>query len=211
MDKPQQKDGSDYFAETREKPVPALLVKALESINKKGKAIDIGAGALRSSRYLLDQGFEVTAIDSSPLFAAEAQRIQHKKFRYKTVTVEAFDFPQQNYDLVAAMFSLPFCHPKIYDVTFRHIKHSLKYGGIFCGQFFGTRDEWAQMYPLTMTFHTEKQIRTLLGGFEILSLAEEEKEDGQTVTGIPKHWHVFHVIARKLSLVQRLKRIVHWR
>ncbi|MDO8550913.1 MAG: hypothetical protein Q7S39_12285 [Ignavibacteria bacterium] len=47
-----------------------------------------------------------------------------------------------------------------------------------------------------MTFHTKQQVENLLSDMEIIELTEEDK-DGRTANGTPKHWHVFHVIARK--------------
>ena len=49
-----------------------------------------------------------------------------------------------------------------------------------------------------MTFHTRAEVHTLLEPFEIKVLREVE-EDGQALSG-PKHWHIFHMIARKRQL-----------
>jgi hypothetical protein len=46
-----------------------------------------------------------------------------------------------------------------------------------------------------MTFHTRAEVEALLAEFEIQGLREQDA-DGEAVSG-PKHWHVFHVIARK--------------
>ena len=64
---------------------------------------------------------------------------------------------------------------------------------VYAGQLFGKRDSWAER-P-TMTFHTLADVQALLEPFAINVLREVE-EDGQAVSG-PKHWHVFHIIARK--------------
>jgi hypothetical protein len=45
-----------------------------------------------------------------------------------------------------------------------------------------------------MTFQSREEVEALLDGFDICSFVEQD-EDGQAVSG-PKHWHVFHVIAR---------------
>ncbi|MGO4664391.1 hypothetical protein AB4Z14_21225 [Terrabacter sp. 2TAF16] len=46
-----------------------------------------------------------------------------------------------------------------------------------------------------MTFLTRSQMAELLQGLDLLPL-DEEDEDGHAFTG-PKHWHVFHVLARQ--------------
>ena len=73
-------------------------------------------------------------------------------------------------------------------------QYSLKKGGVFCGQFFGVNDEWSKNPK--MTFHTEDQAKKLLDGLEIISFKEVE-EDSTTANGTPKHWHIFHIIAKK--------------
>jgi hypothetical protein len=46
-----------------------------------------------------------------------------------------------------------------------------------------------------MTFLTSTQAREQLEGLEILEFTEED-QDGTTADGTPKHWHVYHIIAR---------------
>jgi SAM-dependent methyltransferase len=189
------KDWSEYYKVTKAKPPRPLLVKALAFVTNKGKAIDIGGGALNDTRYLLDQGFEVTVIDKSPLMEQEAKNIKNEKLLAFTSAFEDFNFPQNEFDLVSAMFALPFINPDHFSTVFAKIKDSLKTGGVFCGQFFGDRDEWKTNHD--MTFHTKEQAHELLKDMESISFAEDEKDD-KTAKGDMKHWHVFHIIARKL-------------
>lgn len=46
-----------------------------------------------------------------------------------------------------------------------------------------------------LTFHTREQVLALLAGLDVEQLDEEER-DGEAVSG-PKHWHAFHVVARR--------------
>lgn len=188
------KDWSEYYEITKAKPPSKLLVKALEYVTSKDKAIDIGAGALKDTRYLLEQGFEVTAIDKSPLMEQEAKALGNDKVHAFTTSFEDFDFAENEYDIATSMFALPFTEPAHFDKVFSKIKSSLKKDGVFCGQFFGINDEWSKNKK--MTFHTEAQARELLGDLEILSFKEVE-EDGTTANGTPKHWHIYHIIAKK--------------
>ena len=47
-----------------------------------------------------------------------------------------------------------------------------------------------------MTFLEKNEAQALLDGLEI-EMFEEEEADGVTPRGNPKHWHIFHVVARK--------------
>lgn len=184
-----------YYEATKAKPPRPLLVKAIEFVENKGKAIDLGAGNLNDTKFLLNEGFEVIAIDKSPLMAEEAKNIPHEKLRVQTVGFEEFNFPTEEYDLATAMFALPFTSPQRFNEVFEKIRNSLKKGGIFCGQLFGDRDEWKT--DTRMTFHTEEEAKKLFSGFEVIFFKEDEKDD-KTAAGVMKHWHIFHFIIRKI-------------
>ena len=62
----------DYYRNTRARPPRPLTLKALPHVPSRNQALDLGAGALNDSRYLLAEGFaHVTALDQTPV-AAEA-------------------------------------------------------------------------------------------------------------------------------------------
>ena len=68
-------------------------------------------------------------------------------------------------------------------------------GSRFCGQLFGDRDGWSGEPGIT--FHTCADVDRLLSAFDAERLDEEE-EDSTTVVGDAKHWHLFHIVVRKL-------------
>ncbi|MES2314964.1 MAG: methyltransferase domain-containing protein [Patescibacteria group bacterium] len=188
-------DWSEYYDFTRTKPPYSLLIESLEYVKEKGGAIDIGAGALRDTRYLLENGFDVTVVDNSPLLDAEAAKINNSKLHVSAVSFEDFDFPKNKYDLASAMFALNFCDPVYFDAVFEKIKGSLKPDGIFCALLFGDRDEWSNYAD--KTYPSKDRITKLLNDFEIISLNEknpgEKDESGELITS----GHVLQFIARK--------------
>ena len=103
------------------------------------------------------------------------------------------DFPAA--DLIYAGLSLPFCEPHEFGEVWSRTKSAIRPCGLFAGHFFGPHDTWSGTPD--MTFHTRAEVEALLADFEIEGLREQD-EDGEAVSG-PKHWHVFHVIARKRS------------
>jgi hypothetical protein len=193
-----KKDWSDYYAATRSKPPRDLLVKALSHLLKKKdqKAIDIGGGALRDTIFLLHEGFDVTVLDKSPLVDKEADKIKNEKLHIFISSFEEFVFPKDEYDIASAMYALPFCNPEHFSLVMENIKQSLKIGGIFCGQFFGDRDQWSS--DEKMTFLNKDQAQEIISDFETISFTEEEKDD-KTAAGDTKHWHIFNFIVRKIK------------
>jgi tellurite methyltransferase len=66
-------------------------------------------------------------------------------------------------------------------------------GWPFGGQILGERDTWASDQEISSFSRDDG--RALFDGFEIERF-EEEEEDGEACSG-PKHWHLFHVLARR--------------
>ena len=186
----------DNFVEaTKDKPPRQILTDALKYVDKPGKALDIGAGALNESRYLLAHGFQVTAIDGEPAFARVAASIKNKDFQFEQISYESYKFPKNRYDLVVASYSLPFTSSSHFERVVRDVLSAVKPGAVFAGHLFGKNDEWNNGDGRA-NFITPEQLDNFLAGFEKLSIREEEGEQGAD-TGGSKYWHIFHIIARK--------------
>lgn len=183
-----------FYQKTKELPPSPLLVEAMFFTNPHGKAIDIGGGGLKDTRYLLDQGFHVTVIDKEDALYEMAAALNNDRLQAVVTSFEDYAFPEATFTLASAMFSLPFISPEAFTRVFTAIKRALVPGGIFCGQLFGVHDAWS-VNP-RMTFHAKEQVEGLLADLEIIELREREY-DGKLASGEPKHWHVFNVIARK--------------
>ena len=184
-----------YYEKTKQDPPRPLLIKALPFVHTRGHALDIGAGALSDSKYLLLEGFkQVTALDKESVSEAVRQAVTDSTFEYITFSFEDFVFPLTTYDFITAQYSLLFIHPSEFSRVFQSILQSLKTRGIFTGQLFGDRDEWKNI-PI-MTFHALEQATKLLEGMKIIHF-EEEEQNKKTAMGKLKHWHVFHFIIEK--------------
>jgi hypothetical protein len=77
--------------------------------------------------------------------------------------------------------------------VWRRVRGAIRPGGRFAGELLGDRDTWAPEDD-TSAF-TIDRARALFEGFELEGF-EEEEEDGEACSG-PKHWHVFHAVARR--------------
>ena len=97
-------------------------------------------------------------------------------------------------DLLNASFALPFCPPDRFGALWGSIVSALAPGGRFAGQLFGDRDTWAALPD--RSHHTRAQVDQLLSPFGVEMLREEE-QPGNDAHGNAKHWHVYHIVARK--------------
>lgn len=181
-----------YYQNTKGRPPRQELVNALKFVTNKDVAIDLGAGALQDSYYLLKQGFrEVVAVDSEPTVQGKSS---DERVHIVISTFEDFDFPIDSIDLINAQYSLPFTNPEEFERVFTAVKNSLRTGGLFVGQLFGDRDGWSQNND--MTFLTKDEVLNVICDMEVITFLETEV-DKKTASGVNKHWHVFNVVLRK--------------
>jgi len=187
-----------YIEARRFDPPRPLLVKAAALARNKEHALDAGAGALNATKYLLSAGFStVTAMDAAPRAREVAAELGDDRVTFALSRFEDFDFPASRYDLVNAEFSLPFINRGDFAATFTRLLRSVRPGGIFTGQLFGPNDSW-NVKNSGMSFHTRGEAEAFFRKFDLMHF-EEEDHPGTTKLGEPKHWHIFHIIARAAS------------
>jgi membrane dipeptidase len=183
-----------YFAAAGDDPRPTL-VDAAGRFAAPGFAVDLGCGTGRDTAELLRRGWRVLAIDRQP----EALELLHALagpdsplLATAQAAFEEAEWPEC--DLVNASFALPFCRADAFPALWRRIVEGLRPGGRFAGQLFGVHDDWAGSGVLV---HTREELAGLLAPFEVERLEEFDQEGG-TAVGTRKHWHIYHVVARRL-------------
>ncbi|WP_223691196.1 class I SAM-dependent methyltransferase [Leifsonia poae] len=160
-----------------------------------GRAIDLGCGDGVETRHLAGLGWHVLAVDADPgvveRVRAEVGESALSNVEIRQVPFEALgELPAS--DLVYAGFALPFCEPDGFPYLWADIRDALRPGAVFAGEFFGPHDEW--FGRPNMNFHDRAGVEGMLAGLEVLQLVEDDRR-GMSFEG-PKHWHVFHVVAR---------------
>lgn len=181
---------SEYYARTRDQPPRPTLLEALARFGgRTGLAVDLGIGSGRDAAVLLARGWRVVGIDAEPAVLALPR---HPRLTVRREPFETAELPQA--DLVNASFCLPFCHPDAFPSFWVRIAAALGPGGRFAGHFFGPRDGW--FGDPGITHIPEDEVRALLTPFEVERFDEEE-DDAETPRGFMKHWHIFHVVARR--------------
>jgi tellurite methyltransferase len=169
------------------------LLEALARFPQAGSAVDLGCGDGRDAIELLRRGWSVLAIDAEPS-AVERLRARGDFPGLTTLCRRFEDAEWAAVDLVNASFALPLCPADRFPALWQRIVASLNPGGRFAGQLYGPRDEWADRAGMT---HLDRAaVERLLDGLAV-ELFEEEESDAVTPRGKPKHWHIFHIIARR--------------
>jgi len=206
---------TSYYDAVDDTPRETLLI-ALELHEREAAvhtrepfAVDLGCGTGRDTAELLRRGWRVLAIDSEP---AGVERLVRRAsdsgeavLRLETQVAGFEDATWPAADLVNSSYALPFCPPDAFAALWDRIVRSLMPGGRFAGQLFGDRDEWAWPSssiadewgsPTGLSFHSREDVRLLLRDLHVEHFVEVD-EDGTTAVGDAKHWHLFHIVARK--------------
>lgn len=192
---------SRYYAATEGRPPRPTLLFALDRFGAPPRrAADLGCGDGRDTIELLRRGWSVIALDAEPAAIARLRaREDLPAASQLDARVAAFDETDWGtVELVNSSFALPFCRPEAFPDLWRKIGASLAPGGRFAGQLFGPRDSWAGrgLDGRAVTILDEAALRALFNDYTI-ELFEEEETDAVTPRGEAKHWHIFHVVARK--------------
>ena len=186
-----------YYEQLRDRPPRRTLLAALDAFGETpadALAIDLGCGDGRDIIEILRRGWSVVAVDAEP----EALRQLAARELPGAITpivarLEEVPLPL-GVQLVNSSFAMPLCEPERFHELWTRIRDELPTGGRFSGQWYGPRDSWAGRPGIT--FLERDQAMALLDGLEV-EMFEEEEADSVTPRGNPKHWHIFHIVARK--------------
>jgi len=202
MTEPDPHDWTSYYAKTSARPPCETLLFALDRFDRElapdasRRAIDLGCGNGRDSIELLRRGWRILAIDAQQSAIdglrdrddlPEGAEIETRLARFENT-----DFPET--DLVNSSFALPLVAPQDFPDLWNRILMALRPGGRICCQLYGDRDSWVG--DPTITFFTRSGIDALLNPLD-LEYFREEEDDSTTPRGTAKHWHLFHIVARR--------------
>ena len=178
-------------------------------------AIDLGCGEGRDTRELLRHkgksqwsllitdgsanGIDIVLDSLRPtehtrVCAVQCMMEMLPRLYARSVPIGVREVETPQVDLVNASFSLPFCPARELSALWAWIAARIRPGGRFAGQIFGDRDTWAHVRKTTGVPRTT--VDRMFTDFVFEELREEEKDD-RTTMGELKHWHVFHIVARK--------------
>lgn len=166
---------NDYIFGTEPNQFLARCVDLLES-GKHALALADGEG--RNGVWLAQRGLKVHSIDFSANALHKARqlaRLQGVAITFEEADLMSWNWPVEQYDLVAAIF-IQFTPPAQREELFRHIKSTLKPGGLLLMEGYTPKQlDYKTGGPSNVDFlYTETLLQEAFGDWEILELREYE-------------------------------------
>ena len=176
--------------------VPSILIRKffVNNYDKRiegNKAVDLGCGSGNDTAFLLEKGFEVTAIDQEEQVR---EIIENRVLNKEKLNVIIDDFSKieiSNIDLLLANYSLFFVKDN-FGKFVEKVLNSINSKGFFIGNFLGKEDTWNNIKSTVK----KEEMLDYFKNYNILYFSEE-KYYKDTATGKPKFWHVYNIIAQK--------------
>jgi SAM-dependent methyltransferase len=186
---------TDYYESQGDRAPRDLLLSTLDAFGPGARdAIDLGCGTGIETVAILRRGWRVFAVDAEQVgidrLLVRASPPERERLQAQVASIEDAVLPTA--DLVWAGYSLFFIPPQRFAATWGAILASVRPGGRFAGQVLGERDTWAAGGEVNA--HGRADAEALFDGWA-LERFDEEENDGDACSG-PKHWHLFHVVAR---------------
>jgi tellurite methyltransferase len=203
------KHTEEYFRKTKERKHHPLLKLAIEFIKKhkllkprvdeKLMAADLGCGTGGDTLYLLEQGYQVTAIDIEVSALGIVQERAKENSNLDSLQlfncpIEEFQSPKQ-IDLITSNLALPYVGASKFYKAWSNIVQLINFQGVFSGQFFGERHAWGSDSSIFF-LNMDQMTRLFRNDFEVVSFVEKQSLEQTTLNG-ELLWHQYDVCAVK--------------
>ncbi|MFO0743783.1 MAG: class I SAM-dependent methyltransferase [Candidatus Paceibacterota bacterium] len=168
-----------YYELTKNKEIDYQIKEVVDFVKEKDNALDLGAGALVESKFLLEKGFKnVVAVDLYDVRKYTSVEFpEDKNFNYIIQDFESFDFKENYYDLIIANNSLTFTTSGELENLLSKIQKSLKQEGVFFGDLFdNSSSNFREGFSFVDSIEEVKE-KLLKSNFKLIDL---KKEIGET-------------------------------
>ncbi|MFA5889199.1 MAG: class I SAM-dependent methyltransferase [Candidatus Paceibacterota bacterium] len=175
----------------------SIVVHTLNDfVTRRSASLDLGAGNLRDSKFLLGQGFtKVVAVDSSKKSLAFLTEGIELHF----APIETFMPEKNTFDFVLSCNTLFYLTPEQIADIFQNVLVGLRSGGVFACNVLGKEDDWVVQGQQVSSF-SEETLMALATGFDVLGTGEG-KNRGQALDSLGvlgrKYWHQLSIVAQK--------------
>ena len=188
-----------YYDKLRDRPPRKTLLAALDAFGatpSDALALDLGCGDGRDAIEMLRRGWRVIAVDAEPEALRQLQaRALPPDSDVAPVNARLEEVPIPiGVQLINSSFAMPLCEPGAFTAFGSASGKGFRLAVASAAS--GTaRATAGSIGPASPSCVARRRL-AMLEGLD-LELFEEEESDGVTPRGTAKHWHIFHIVARK--------------
>ena len=197
---PVNKKLNDHLEATRFWGPSNNTILSIHYLSKfKRRALDLGCGSLRNSKFLFNSGLIVDAIDKDPKVKKFREFFKGRPkglFNLKIADYLKSNLGEEKYDIVVAQNCLSFNNKNDVKKIIIKIYKALKMNGYFAGNIYGIKD--FRVGKSNTSFYTKNEAASLLRKFKLIWLTED-KGDGEE-SGKKFHWDTYEFLAQKGTL-----------
>lgn len=140
----------------------------------QGKALDLGCGPGKDTRYLISIGYEVDAVDIKADAINNLNELKESKIKTFLADVVDFNIPKDTYDLVIISNVLTFLPKDKIVAVLKSAVEGLKVGGIIYFSLFGKKHAWADRER--MVFFDRDEAYSIIDGLGLEKIRVIEDE-----------------------------------
>ena len=125
-----------YYDNTKNAELNYTVKEFIKLNVRPWNTVELGCGAGRDTVYLIQNGWNVLAIDKENVESRIAEKLSKdklKKFKFSKQKLELLELEKN--DLVVANFSLSFCNKNDFKELWNKIRNSILNDGYFVGNF----------------------------------------------------------------------------
>lgn len=160
----------EFFMNTKDANMENLYKLFLKYIPEGGKILDLGCGSGRDTKYFLEKGYDVVAVDGSIEMVKLSSEYTGKKTLH--MTFQEIDFEEEFDGIWACASLLHVRRDEISSILYK-IYHALKPNGVLYSSFkYGDKEEYRDDGRF-FNYYDEKSFSELikkLGYFDILEI-----------------------------------------
>ncbi len=180
----------------------AFVVKAAELLHTGASVIEFGAGQGRNALVLAERGFNVRAVEISPVGVDSMNRVAKEKglSTFRAEVGDAREELEGQYDLIVSTFMLHHLKREEAEEFIRKIKEHTKEGGLNAIATFTIEGDFSKLENAAGRFYPALgEMRELYSDWEIISYTEENSRARATrPDGSPMFNIKAEILAKKL-------------
>ena len=185
-----------YYERVGEKPNSLVVETLKDFVVSRSVALDLGAGNLRDSKFILEQGFtRVIAVDASK----ESLAFQTNNIELYIMPIQRFTPQKESLDFVSCCNTLFFLTSEQIAEVIQNVKKGLRSGGIFVCNVLGKDDGWVLDGRPVSSF-TKDTLISIFQGFNIKETSEgrhTSKTLNEHGFEVSKFWHQLSIVVEK--------------